>query len=67
MTIEQYLKDRWNSLTPEAKRILGLTDAEGIAFTQMMWEMQYNREQLSQMQAEIDELRRMVKRLYPEK
>jgi hypothetical protein len=66
MTLEEYVKDRWDRLAPQSKRLLGLTDAQAIAFLQTAWEMQYYREQLVQMRVEINELRQEVKRLWPE-
>ncbi len=42
MTLEEYLQDRWNRLTPRAREILNLpADQTGMMFTQALWTKQY--------------------------
>ena len=44
MGLEHYLRDRWNNLSPETKRILDLNNPEMLIFIKCLWTKQYYEE-----------------------
>lgn len=41
MPLEQYLQQRWDALSTEAKQVLGLSDPAARVFIQALWTKQY--------------------------